>query len=179
MPQVSPTKPSSFASSKTKPTVSETTKPTVPQTKEVQTATAAGAFLQQYLTKVWIFLNHTGDDAGSTSEIRSEIYFDDATYALGYLEVSNETDFSSDNGGLGKLLLTKQAITRGYGKRFRATAYEEGNIATPNRMFVDGTIDFQIGPDSYMNGQVYKWGPFFNTSDGNYKGFIEFQCSPI
>lgn len=92
---------------------------------------------------------------------------------------SNNTDFSGNNGGLGDLLVTKEAISRGFGKRFRATAYEEGNISTPNRMFVDGTIDFETGPDGYMSGNVFTWGPFSSTSDGNYKGYIQFQCSPI
>jgi hypothetical protein len=166
-----PIKPSSFAVPHAKPTIHET--------EGAQIATATGAFLQKYSTRVWVYLNHTGDDAGSTSEIHSEIYFDDATNALGYIEISNNTDFSGDNGGLGKLLVTKEAISRGFGKRFRATAYEEGNISTPNRMIVDGTIDFESGPDGYMSGQVFNWGPFSNSSDGNYKGFIQFQCSPI
>ncbi|KAJ3455462.1 hypothetical protein MRS44_016944 [Fusarium solani] len=169
MPQ--PVKPASFA------IVHET--PKARQAEVTQAPATARAPAQQYLTKVWIYLTHTGGDAGSTCEIHSEIYFDDANHLENYIEVSTNTDFSGNNGGLGNLLVTKEVTSRGFGKRFRATAYEGGNISTPDRMFVDGTIDFEEGPDNYMSGQLFTWGPFFSSSDGNYKGYIQFQCSPF
>jgi hypothetical protein len=169
MPQ--PVKPASFA------IVHGT--PKARQAEVTQTLDTAAAPLQQYLTKVWIFLNHTGGDDGSACEIHSEIYFDDANRVENYIEVSTNTDFSGNNDGLGTLLVTKEVRSRGFGKRFRATAYEGGNISTPDRMLVDGTIDFEEGPDNYMSGELFTWGPFSNSSDGNYKGYIQFRCSPI
>ncbi|KIW12439.1 hypothetical protein PV08_09716 [Exophiala spinifera] len=169
--------PNKFAPS---PAKVESKQPTVRKADAAPAPTAgvAASFGQRLTTKVWIFLNHTGDDAGSTSEIKSEIYFDDAHVATGYLEVSNNTDFSADNGGLGKFLLYKDAIQRGVGKRFRATAFEEGNITVGDRYFVDGTFDFDAGPDEWMDGNVHTVGPYYNTSDGNFKGFIQFQVVP-
>jgi hypothetical protein len=129
--------------------------------------------LPRFTTKVWVFLTHTGDDAGSTSEIRSKIHFANGNEVSNFFEASNNHEFSAEHGGLGLLLLFREsAARRGVAWGFEASAFEEGNLTTGDRYFIDGKIDFDSGPDEWMSGDLFTWGPWTNSSDPNFKGYI-------
>lgn len=128
-------------------------------------------------THVKIYLLHTGEDPGDSSEIYSTIYFAPDQQSNKNVVVANNHDFSDQNGGFGMLINDYSTTSFIVPMRFRASAYEEHSTTTGDRYFVDRTIDWARSPCEWRNGQEWSWEQQ-NSSDGNYKGYAWWQCTP-
>ncbi|EON63917.1 hypothetical protein W97_03145 [Coniosporium apollinis CBS 100218] len=145
----------------------------VPKAEAATTEAAPPPQAIIYTTIVRIYVTRTGNDPGSSCELKSQVYLSNNATQTASIDVSINTDFSHNNNGLGLLLIEMSRPNINAPLNFNATAYEEGGVGSGNRYFIQRPIDFARNPE-FMDGRVWTWKQW-NTSDSNYVGHTEWQ----
>jgi glucan phosphorylase len=127
-----------------------------------------------YRTTVRLYMQQSGPERawrGSTVEIQGRINFYNNSNSY-YIETPENTNFSGEGGGLGRLVGEASIVTKGAPALFTGILWEEGG---GDRYFAIATVDWNKDPEDWADGR--EW--YFTQSLENFIGHVAWQVSPI
>ncbi|MCJ1256402.1 hypothetical protein MMC24_004223 [Lignoscripta atroalba] len=130
-------------------------------------------------TRIKLFVLSTGGDPGSRCEIRGKLTTNSGISKDVSLDLPVKSNFVGENNGLGRLVVEIDKISASTPATFEARLYEEGNIVTPDRVFVGRTVNWNTTdyPEWY-NAKVYL-EQSQNSADKGYVGHLWWQVTGL
>jgi hypothetical protein len=133
----------------------------------------------QYRTHIRLFVQETGAElgflSGTSCEIRGYVIANGARTNVS-VDLPEKTNFASENGGLGRIVLDVISVTRFLPANFTGLLYEEGNSTTGDRKFTNAAVDWNTAPQEWANGNPW-WFSQTVSNDQNFKGHLWWQVS--
>lgn len=133
---------------------------------------APTTFSGNYITTVRLYMQQSGPEPwphGSTVEINGRINFYNRSNSY-YIETPENTNYSAEGGGLGRLVGEASIFTKGAPALFTGILWEDG---PGERYFTIATVDWNTMPEEWADGR--EW--YYTQSLENFVGHLAWRVS--